>query len=770
MKSYPIYLFALIFVLSFVQDGCTTSKLTTKTYTISELDRKVDSVLSMMTLEEKIGQMVQYNGSWDVTGPASSKNDQMKEQKIKTGGVGSMLNIVSVKATREAQKLCMEHSRLKIPLIFGYDVIHGYKTIFPVPLGATSSWDMDLIQKAASIAAIETSASGVQWTFSPMVDVSRDARWGRIMEGSGEDPYLISQVAIAHIKGYQGKDLSDAHTIAACAKHFAGYGFGESGKDYNTVQLGENELRNTVLPPFKACVDAGVASFMNSFNDIDGIPSTGSKLLQRTILKGEWQFDGMVVSDWGSIGELVPHGYASDKKEAAYISIQAGSDMDMESYAYEDYLKPLLEEGKIDEALIDDAVKRILKLKFRLGLFDNPYLYCDEKREKESIYTQEHLDFSREVAKKSIVLLKNEKQLLPLSKEISSIAVIGPLAANKDAALGNWRAQAIPNSAVSVLEGIQQIVSKNTVVHYAKGCELTIDYLKPDESRFLFPLKFNESDTSGFSEAIEIAQKSEVVLLVLGEDAYQTGEGRSQADVGLKGVQSELFNAIQKVNPNIVLVLMNGRPLEIKEEAALSPAILETWLLGSQAGNAVADVLFGDYNPSGKLPVSFPQSTGQEPLYYNHKNTGRPYNATHVTFAAFRDVSNEALFPFGFGLSYTTFSYSDFILSQTDFQRGKSITATVTVTNTGNRYGDEVVQWYIKDKVASLTRPIIELKGFEKIGLEPGTSKKVTFLIDESTLAFYTAQKNWEAELGDFEVMVGGNSVHLLKKSFTLKP
>lgn len=471
------------------------------------IEKKIDSVLVLMRLNEKIGQLVQYSGKWDATGPTSSKGDQHMLTKIKNGEVGSILNIFSVKSIRETQKIIMEHSRLKIPLIFGYDVIHGYKTIFPIPLGETASWDLEIIKKSAAIAAKETASSGINWTFAPMIDVSRDARWGRIMEGAGEDTYLNSVVGVARVKGFQGSDLSNIFTVAACAKHFAGYGFGEAGRDYNTVNIGDYELHNTILPPFKAAADAGVATFMNSFNDIDGIPATGHKVLQRDILKGDWKWNGFIVSDWGSIGEMIAHGYAENKKHAAQIALNAGSDMDMESYAYEANLEKLLEEKKISLEQIDDAVKRVLRVKFQLGLFEDPFKYCDEQREIDNVYTAENLAFAREVAKKSIVLLKNDAKLLPLSKNLKSIAIIGPLADDKDTPLGNWRGRATHNSAVSVLEGIKNAIGKNTKIHYAKGVELIVPTVEKGANQFLFPLKFNTSDKSKIAEAVEAAKK-----------------------------------------------------------------------------------------------------------------------------------------------------------------------------------------------------------------------------------------------------------------------
>lgn len=730
------------------------------------IERKIDSVLAIMRLNEKIGQLAQYNGKWDATGPSTSKSDQYILNKLKNGEVGSMLNIFSVKSIRETQKIIMENSRLKIPLIFGYDIIHGYKTIFPIPLGETASWDLGIMKQSAAIAAKETASAGINWTFAPMVDVSRDARWGRIMEGAGEDPYLNSVVGVARIKGFQGDDLSNIFTIAACAKHFAGYGFAEAGRDYNTVNIGENELHNTILPPFKAAADAGVATFMNSFNDIDGIPATGHKVLQRDILKGKWKWNGFVVSDWGSIGELVTHGYAEDKKQAAQIAMNAGSDMDMESYAYEANIEKLLNEKKLSIEQINDAVKRILRVKFQLGLFDDPYKYCDEQREIDNVYTAENLAIARDVAKKSIVLLKNENKLLPLSKNIKSIAVIGPLANDKDTPLGNWRGRATYNSAVSLLEGIKISAGKNVKINYAKGVDLTIPTIATGGNQFSVPLQFNTTDRSKIAEAVEVAKKSDVVLLAIGENAYQTGEGRSQTNIGFAGLQSELFDAVYKVNKNIVIVLMNGRPLDLSRVSNSAPSILECWFLGSESGNAIADVVFGNYNPSGKLPVSFPHNVGQEPLYYNQKNTGRPYADKRVTSSAYRDAPNSALYPFGFGLSYTTFSYNNLKLDIPQIPIGGELKVSVDVTNSGDRVGEEAVQLYIRDLVGSIIRPVKELKGFEKITLKAGETKTVTFTINSETLQFYTANKKWEVEPGKFDVWIGGDSTTSLKKTF----
>jgi len=761
----PILLLA--FLLYSFEKGRIDNKNVISTPNLDEqLEHKVDSVLALMHLNEKIGQLVQYSGSWNATGPSSSIGDQHKLDKLKRGEVGSMLNITSVASIRETQKIVMENSRLKIPLIFGYDVIHGYKTIFPIPLGESASWDLDIIKQSASIAAKETAASGLQWTFAPMIDVSRDARWGRMMEGAGEDTYLNTVIGVARIQGFQGNDLSETNTIAACAKHFAGYGFAEAGRDYNTVNIGENELHNTILPPFKAAAKAGVATFMNAFNEIDGIPSTGNKVLQRDLLKGDWGWNGFIVSDWGSIGEMIAHGYAKDKKHAAQIAMNAGVDMDMESNAYEAHLETLLDENKISIEQLDDAVKRVLRLKFKLGLFDDPYKYCNEEKEVSEVYTEENLAIARDVAKKSIVLLKNETNILPLLKDIKSIAVIGPLADDKDAPLGNWRAKGEYNSAVSVLEGVKNAVSNTTKIYYEKGVDLTVPTVKPGENQFLHPLKFNTTDTSGISAAVEAAKKAEVVLLVIGEDAYQTGEGRSQTNIGFLGLQNALLEAVYKVNKNLVIVLMNGRPMDISWAANNVPSILECWFLGSESGNAIADVLFGDYNPSGKLPVSFPHHVGQEPLYYNQKNTGRPYSPRHVTYSGYTDTPKTALFPFGYGLSYTTFEYKNLKLDKTEIPKNGEIKVSVEVMNVGSMDGEEVVQLYLRDLVGSLTRPIKELKGFKKTMIKAGETKTINFTINSEMLQFYTINKTWEVEPGDFNIWIGGDSKAHLKTSF----
>ena len=732
------------------------------------IDSKVADLLSKMTLEEKIGQMNQYNGFWNFTGPSPEGGDaKVKYEHLRKGLVGSMLNVRGVKDVRSVQKIAVEESRLGIPLLFGFDLIHGYKTVFPIPLAEAASWDIDAIQLSAQLAAKEAAAAGINWTFAPMVDITRDARWGRVMEGAGEDPYLGSLVAAARVRGFQGEDLSAPSTIAATAKHFAAYGFAEAGRDYNTVDIGLNTLHNVVLPPFKATVDAGIKTFMNSFNDLNGIPATADAYLQRDILKGAWGFDGFVVSDWGSIREMIDHGYAKDRKHAGELAVLGGSDMDMESSIYINELKTLLKEKKISIAQIDDAVSRILKVKFELGLFDDPYLYCNEDLEKQITGAEEIVAATLEVAKKSIVLLKNENNTLPLKKNGQKIGLIGPLAADKTSPLGNWRIAAENNTAVSVLEGLQSYKG-NALVH-TQGVRL-IDKVP---AGFHEEVAINTTDRTGFDAAVEMAKQVDVVVMVLGEYGFQSGEGRSRTQLGLPGLQQELLEKVAAVNPNIVLVVMNGRPLILNWAAENVPAIVEAWHLGTQSGNAIAQVLYGDYNPSGKLPMSFPRSVGQLPLYYNQKSTGRPgadgEDAGSVFWSHYGDEKNSPLFPFGFGLSYTQFEYSQVQLSATTLNRGESITATVEVKNTGAVKGKEVVQLYLQDPYASATRPVKELKGFQMVDLEPGERKEVRFTITEADLKFYNAKQEWAAESGTFYLFIGSDSTVKEKQRFTLK-
>jgi beta-glucosidase len=717
------------------------------------IEFKVKALLAKMTLDEKIGQMNQYNGFYEATGPAPKEGSaKLKYDHLKSGLVGAVLNVRGVAEVRKLQEIAVKQTRLGIPLLFGSDVVHGYKTLSPIPLAESASWDLQAMEQSARMAAEEASAVGVNWTFAPMVDISRDARWGRVMEGAGEDPYLGALIAQARVKGFQGKSLADKTAIAACAKHFAGYGFAESGKDYNTVDVGTYTLYNTIFPPFKAASDAGVATFMNSFNVINGVPSTANSFLQRDILKNSWGFKGFVVSDWGSGVEMIDHGFAKDLKQVTELSANAGSDMDMESYAYVAHLKTLVEEGKVAISVIDDAVSRILRIKFELGLFDNPYKYCDAKREKTELYSPAHLATALDMAKKSIVLLKNNQNLLPLAKSQKNIAVIGALAADKNSPLGNWRMGSDDNSATSVTEGL---AAAGISYSYAKGADVITN-----EASFPVELQINTTDTTDFAEAVALAKNSEVVIMVLGEHGMQSGEGRSRSNLDLPGVQQLLLEAVYRVNKNIVLVVMSGRPLVLTWANTHIPAIVEAWQLGTTTGTALTQVLFGDYNPSGKLTMSFPRSVGQMPLYYNHFSTGRPGPKSEVFWSHYTDESNEALYPFGFGLSYTQFAYSNL---QTTVAADGTILASVQVTNTGKYAGEEVVQLYMRDKVASMVRPVQELKGFKKINLKPGESMQVAFTLTAAELGFYTDKGTFVVEPGEYDIMVGTNSKEYLK-------
>ena len=741
MKKIIYFLFVILFITS-----CQNSNL-------NEKEQFIEDLISKMTLAEKAGQMNQYNGFWDATGPMPEGDYQKKRyNELKNGQVGSMLNVIGVDEIRALQKIAVEETRLGIPLIFGHDVIHGYKTMFPIPLAESSSWDLELMEKSARIAATEASADGLHWTFAPMVDISRDARWGRVMEGAGEDPFLGSLIAEARVKGFQGDNLSDTNTIVACAKHFAGYGFSEAGRDYNTTDFNHYTLHNTIMPPFKASVDAGVRTFMNSFNTLDEIPATGHKFIQRDILKEEWGFDGFIVSDWGSIDQMIPHGFARDGEHAAELAVIAGSDMDMESSLYVSKLVGLVESGKVNEELLDDAVRRILRVKYELGLFDDPYRYLDNKRSVSELGSEDNMKVALEAAKKSIVLLKNENQLLPLKKQNQKIAIIGQLANDKNSTLGNWRSQVEYNSAVSVVEGMKKYKGNKTI--YQKGVDLYYG-----ETNFHNRVKINYNDKSDFGKAKLAAASSDVVVMVLGEEGHQSGEGRSRTDIGLPGLQMELLKEIKRVNKNIILVVMSGRPLDLTWEDKNIPAIVQAWQLGSKSGDAIAEVLYGDYNPSGKLTMSFPRNVGQVPIYYNFKNTGRPSTSIEqVTNSGYADVENSPLYSFGYGLSYTDFTYSDFEISSNSMNKNSKINASVKVTNTGSFTGEEVVQLYLRDIVGSIARPMKELKGFEKIELNPGESKTVNFEIDNSLLEFFTYRNTWESEPGKFHVFIGTDS------------
>jgi beta-glucosidase len=759
-KSNLLILAVMVFIAGCVENREKTGK---ENSAVENLEESVESLLKKMTIEEKIGQMNQYASRWEMTGPAPGGDENSVLQDIKSGMVGSMLNVVGARATREAQKLAVENSRLGIPMIFGYDVVHGFRTIFPIPLAEAASWDPEAVRKSSAVAAREAAASGLHWTFAPMVDICRDARWGRIMEGSGEDPYLVSALAAARVHGFQGDDLASAETIAACAKHFAAYGFAESGRDYNCVDISETTLREVVLPPFRAAVEAGVATFMNAFNTIGGVPATAHHHLLRDILKGEWNFNGFIVSDWGSILELVNHGIASDKQEAGIMALRAGTDMDLEGTCYIG-LAEKVKNGELDEKLIDDAVRRILRIKFRLGLLDDPYKYSDSVREINTLLSHENLAMSREMARKSIVLLKNDRNLLPLKKAGHKILVIGELAGSKDVPLGSWRASAIPNSAVSLLEGILQTVTDPESVTFVKGPDYVLG-----QRTFTNELNFNLTDRKGIPEAAVAASRADVVIIALGEDCFQSGEGRSQAEIGFKGLQEELLEAVYKVNKNVVVVLMNGRPLDITCMAETVPAILETWHLGSQAGAAIADVLFGDYNPSGKLPVTFPRSVGQLPVYYNHLITGRPVKTDIVFWSHYTDELNEPLFPFGFGLSYTTFEYSDLRLSSNKMKLNGNIRVTVKIKNTGSLAGEEVVQLYVRDLVGSVSRPVKELKGFRKVMVSPGETAVVEFSLEPESLAYFHPDGKWVTEPGQFILWVGPDSARGLEAGFEIE-
>jgi len=726
--------------------------------TADEIDNQVEALMAKMTLAEKVGQMNQYNGFWDATGPAPTAGDAKKKyDHLRQGMVGSVLNVRGHERVRELQQVVVEESRLGIPLIFALDVIHGHKVQFPIPLAEAASWDLGAIEKSARIAAIEASAEGIAWTFAPMVDISMDARWGRVAEGAGEDPYLGSRIAEARVKGFQGDDLAAVDTIAACAKHFAGYGFSESGRDYNRVDMSRYTLYNTVFPPFQAAIKADVRTFMNGFNTLNGIPATGSSYLQRDILKDDWGFKGFVVSDWASIAEMVEHGYVEDLRQAAEVAVQAGSDMDMEGYSYVNHLEALVEAGAVDEALIDDAVRRILRVKFELGLFDDPYRYVSKEREVSLLYHPDHLAAARDVAKRSIVLLKNQADLLPLSKSQKKIAVIGDLADDKNSPLGTWRVASDDNTAVSLLEGLKQY-SKH--VTFAQGVKLSIG-----KETFADPITVNMTDRSGIDEAVALAKASEVVVMMLGEHGYQSGEARSRTEITLPGLQQELLEAVYAVNQNIILLVSSGRPLDLSWADKHLPAIVATWQLGSESGNAIADVLFGEYNPSAKLPMSFPRSVGQVPISYRQFNTGRPGPRDVVFWSHYNDLPNDPLYPFGHGLSYTDFEYSKLKINARDKQ---AVKVSVRVKNSGKRDGEEVVQLYIRDRVASYVRPIKELKGFTKVAIPAGKSKTVSFTLTQAELGFYDAEGEFRVEPGVFDVMVGGSSLAAVAASFEL--
>lgn len=717
------------------------------------IHQKVETLLKKMTLEEKVGQLTQYTGDGITTGPMTINTN--REQDIKDGRIGSLLNVLGAKYTRQYQELAMQ-SRLKIPLLFGLDVIHGYKTTFPIPLAEAASWDMKAIELSARVAATEAASAGVHWTFAPMVDIARDPRWGRVMEGAGEDTYLGSKIAYARVKGFQGK-LGDVDAVMACVKHFAAYGAAVGGRDYNSVDMSERMLWENYLPPFKSALDAGAATFMNSFNDLNGVPATGNTYLLRNILKGIWNFKGFVVSDWASINEMIAHGYVKDKKEAALSAITAGNDMDMEGYAYGTHLIELVKEKKVPLALIDDAVKRILFKKFELGLFDDPFKFSNEEREKKALDNPEHTKAARDMARKSIVLLKNENAVLPLSKSTKTIAFIGPMVKPVRDNHGFWSVElknVDPSYIISQWEGLKNKVGNQTQLLYAKGCD------------------FDGTNKDGFAEAIAVANQADVVVMSVGERWNESGEAKSKSNIYLPAIQEDLIKAIQATGKPVVILMNAGRPLIFNWTAQNLPAILYTWWLGSEAGNAIADVLFGDYNPSGKLPMSFPREVGQIPVYYNHFNTGRPaQNQTDLGYvSSYIDLKNGPAYSFGHGLSYTTFEYSDLKLSKNKMKSTENIEVQLNITNTGKRVGEEVVQLYLRDKVGSVVRPIIELKDFQKIKLEAGETKTIRFVIDNSKLSFYNNKLEYGSEPGEFNLMIGSSSSNIrLKDSFELE-
>lgn len=714
---------------------------------LKDVDPKVDSLLRIMTLDEKIGQMVLFTSDWDVTGP-TIKEGYLDD--IRSGRCGNIFNAYTTDYIREIQRVAVEESRLGIPLLFGYDVVHGHKTIFPVPLAESCSWDLDLMRRTASASAAEAAASGLNWTFAPMVDISVDPRWGRVCEGAGEDPFLASLIADARVKGFQGDDLSDPLTVLACVKHFAAYGAPLAGRDYNTVDMSERQFREFYLPPYKAGVDAGALSVMTSFNEYDGVPSTGNAYLIRTLLKKDWGFQGFVVTDYTSINEMVHHGYAASEADAGVKAVNAGVDMDLQGEVYFNYLKGLVGAGFVSMRTIDHAVARILNVKAELGLFDDPYRYCDSAREADVVENQKIRSLSREAARKSMVLLKNDGTL-PFDRG-DRIAVIGELAASKRDLLGSWKAAGEWDQMKSILDAVREYNGAANVF-YAEGC------------------KKMGTDRSGFGAALEAVAQADKVLMVIGEDWDWSGEAASRTDISVPGVQSELLSMIAATGKPVAVVLLNGRPLVLENENVDADALLEAWYPGTMGADAVTDILFGQYNPSGKLTMTFPRSVGQIPIFYYEKNTGRPiYLPSEKYKSRYLDSPNDPLYPFGYGLSYTTFSYSDLSLSSPKVKKGKTIEATVTVTNTGQVTGEETVQLYIRDLVGSVTRPVKLLKAFQKVAIPPGESRKITFTIDNDMLSFWRQDMTFGVEEGDFKVMVGGSSADLLQASFTLVP
>lgn len=710
------------------------------------IERRVDSVLQLMTLEEKVGQMAQYSCNWDITGPIMTDDF---EPYLKKGLVGSIFNAYTVDGVRKLQEMALAESRLKIPVLFGYDVIHGFRTIFPMPLAEACSWDLARMQKSAAIAAAEASSEGIHWTFAPMVDITRDARWGRVMEGAGEDTYLGSLIAKARVEGFQGgpngQSLGELNTVLACCKHFAAYGAAESGRDYNPAELSQNTLMNYYMPPYLAAHEAGVATFMAAFNEIDGVPCTGSKWLMTDLLRDQWGFRGFVVTDYTGTNELVAHGVAKDEKAAGELAVNAGIDMDMTGAIFSKYLQQSVEEGKVSEASIDRAVCSILEMKFLLGLFDDPYRYLDNEREKNTIMKPEFLAEARESAARAIVLLKNDNNFFPISKDKNlTVALIGPMAKDKINQNGEWAGKGNREQSVSLFEGLtEKYAGTNVKFIYAEGCDLTTD------------------NQSKFAEAVATARRADVVLAAMGEDFNWSGEAACRTDIQLPGAQQALLKELKKTGKPIGVVLVNGRPLDLSWEDANLDAIVEAWYLGTMAGHGMADVISGDYNPSARLTMSFPRNVGQLPIYYNQKTTGRPLppEAPKTDYkSSYLDVPNSPLYPFGYGLSYTTFEVGNVTLDKTAFSKGGQITVTADVTNTGALDGESVVQLYIRDLVGSVTRPVKELKGFHKIALKAGEKQTVSFTIDEALLAFYGIDGKKATEAGDFTLWVGLNA------------
>ncbi len=735
----------------------------------AKMNTFINNLMAKMTVDEKIGQL-NLPSSGDITTGQANSSDIGK--KIKDGQVGGLFNIKGVEKIRAVQKVAVENSRMKIPLLFGMDVIHGYNTVFPIPLGMSATWNMDAVQKSARVAAIEASASGINWTFSPMVDISRDPRWGRISEGNGEDPYLGSQIAKAMVKGYQGK-LQANNEILACVKHYALYGAAEAGRDYNTTDMSKVKMYNEYLPPYKAAVDAGAASIMASFNEVDGIPATGSKWLMTEVLRNQWGFKGFVVTDYTGIPEMIAHGMG-DLQTVSALALNAGVDMDMVGEGFLGTLKKSLAEKKVSIDQINRACRLILQAKYKLGLFADPYKFCDANRAEKEVFSPENRSIARQIAAESFVLLKNKNNILPLKKS-GTIGLVGPLADNTANMYGTWSVAALFDKSVTVLQGLKNALGNNAKILTARGANFLADsalehrYVNIHNPTYKHD---SRSEAEMIKEALAVAEKSDVIVATVGEGSEFSGESSSVTDIQIPETQKNLLKALVKTGKPVVMVLFTGRPLALKWEDENIPAILNVWFPGSEAGSAIADVLFGDANPSGKLSATFPQNVGQVPLYYAHKNTGRPL-ADGKWFEKFRsnylDVSNDPLYPFGFGLSYTTFNYSDIKLSSNTLTKGKSITASVTLTNTGKYDGQEVVQLYIRDLVGSITRPVKELKGFQKVSLKAGESKNITFTLTENDLKFYNSDLKFVAEPGDFNVFIGTNSHDVKEASFTLK-